>query len=74
MVHGQTLEERCDRCERLVAKLHMSTIHEEAICGDCLKMEQEHLARLKLDGISPTTIAGSGGAREDEIEETYEGR
>jgi hypothetical protein len=57
---GIQVEDRCERCAQLISVHLMSFFTEEAICQDCHDEERRLLARLRLHGIAPGTLAGCG--------------
>jgi hypothetical protein len=46
---------------------------EEYICPECVVAEEEQIARLRLRGIDPATLAGCGYLPPDEGEEERPG-
>ncbi|HEX9841363.1 MAG TPA: hypothetical protein VGC20_01385 [bacterium] len=57
---GILMEDRCERCSSLMNVRTMSYFSEEVICEGCLAEERSLIARLRLRGIDPATLAGCG--------------
>jgi hypothetical protein len=57
---GIRMEDRCERCSRLMGVRAMSYFTEETICRECLNEERTVIARLRLQGVDPATLAGCG--------------
>lgn len=63
---GILRDDRCERCSRLMTVRATSYFNEESVCPACLAEERELIARLRLHGIDPATLAGCGYVPQDD--------
>jgi hypothetical protein len=63
------LEQRCDRCEGWLEEGSLSFFTDERLCPACATEEQRLIGRLRLKGIDPAKLAGSGVVPQDDLGE-----
>ena len=71
---GILRDDRCERCSRLLNVRVTSFFNEESICTHCLDEERDLIARLRLQGVDPATLAGCGYLPLDDREEAERSR